>query len=138
MKVVIDTNVLISAAWRDKSPEAVVLWIAFQDDWDWVVSQEILDEYREVLRREKFHLSVEIIEKWEYIVTNLTVLVDVNITVEFPRDQKDAKFLACALASEADYLITGDADFSEALKLTNTTIISVSMFKQMMVDGKAG
>ncbi len=46
MKVVIDTNVLVSAAWRDRSPEAVVLWIAFQDDWDWVVSQEILDEYK--------------------------------------------------------------------------------------------
>ena len=135
MKVVIDTNVLVSAAWRDKSPEAVVLWVAFQDDWDWVASEEILDEYRDVLRRDKFRLAPEVIEKWEYIVTNLTVLVDVNLPLEFPRDQKDAKFLACALASEADYLITGDADFGEAMKLTNTTIISVSMFKQLMVDG---
>ena len=135
MKVVIDTNVLVSAAWRDKSPEAVVLWVAFQDDWDWVVSEEILDEYRDVLRRDKFRLAPQVIEKWEYIVTNLTVLVDVNLPLEFPRDQKDAKFLACALSSDADYLITGDADFIEALKLTNTTIISVSMFKQLMLDG---
>ena len=134
MKVVIDTNVLVSAAWRDKSPEAVVLWVAFQDDWDWVVSEEILDEYRDVLRRDKFRLAPQVIEKWEYIVTNLTVLVDVNLPLEFPRDQKDAKFLACALSSDADYLITGDADFIEALKLTNTTIISVSMFKQLMLD----
>ena len=51
-------------------------------------------------------------------------LVDVNIVVDFPRDQKDAKFLSCALAADADYLITGDADFSEAWKLTKTTIIS--------------
>jgi putative PIN family toxin of toxin-antitoxin system len=136
MKVVIDTNVLVSAAWRDKSPEAVVLWIAFHDDWDWLVSQEILDEYQEVLRREKFNLSAEVIEKWVYIVTNLTTLVNVNVPVEFPRDQKDAKFLACALAADADYLITGDADFNEAQKLTKTTIISVSMFKRMMVDEK--
>ena len=134
MKVVIDTNVLVSAAWRDKSPEAVVLWVAVQDDWDWVVSEEILDEYRDVLRRDKFRLAPQVIEKWEYIVTNLTVLVDVNLPLEFPRDQKDAKFLACALSSDADYLITGDADFIEALKLTNTTIISVSMFKQLMLD----
>jgi len=134
MKVVIDTNVLVSAAWRDKSPEAVVLWVAFQDDWEWVVSEEILDEYRDVLRRDKFSLAPQVIEKWEYIVTNLTVLVDVDLPLEFPRDQKDAKFLACALASDADYLITGDADFTEALKLTNTTIISVSLFKQLMMD----
>lgn len=124
MKVLIDTNVLVSAAWRDKSPEAVVVWIAFQDDWEWLVSQEILDEYQEVLRREKFNLSAEVIEKWNTIVTNLTTLVDVNIVVDFPRDQKDAKFLSCALAADADYLITGDADFSEAWKLTKTTIIS--------------
>lgn len=134
MKVVIDTNVLVSAAWRDKSPEAVVLWVAFQDDWEWVVSEEILDEYRDVLRRDKFSLAPQVIEKWEYIVTNLTVLVDVDLPLEFPRDQKDAKFLACALVSDADYLITGDADFTEALKLTNTTIISVSLFKQLMMD----
>ena len=93
-------------------------------------------EYQEVLRREKFNLSVEVIEKWDYILTNLTTLVDVNIEVEFPRDQKDAKFLACALAADADYLITGDADFGEALKLTQTTIIPVSMFKRIIVDGK--
>ena len=95
-----------------------------------------MDEYQEVLQREKFNLSAEVIEKWVYIVTNLTTLVDVNIAVEFPRDQKDAKFLACALAADADYLITGDADFNEAQKLTKTTIISVSMFKRMMVDEK--
>lgn len=136
MKVVIDTNVLVSAAWRDKLPEAVVIWIAFHDDWDWMVSQEILDEYQEVLRREKFRLAAEVIEKWDTIITNLTTLVDVNIAVEFPRDQKDAKFLACALAADADYLITGDADFNEAQKLTKTTIISVPMFKGIIVDRK--
>jgi len=102
MKVVIDTNVLVSAAWRDKSPEAVVLWVAFQDDWEWMVSQEIFDEYEEVLRREKFDLSAEVIEKWDYIVTNLTTVVDVKITVDFPRDQKDAKFLSCAFTADAD------------------------------------
>ena len=136
MKVVIDTNVLVSAAWRDKSPEAVVIWIVFQDDWEWIVSQSILDEYQEVLRREKFNLSAEVIEKWDYIVANLTTLVDVKIAADFPRDQKDAKFLACALAAGADYLITGDADFGEAQKLTKTTIVSVSLFKSMMVDSK--
>jgi putative PIN family toxin of toxin-antitoxin system len=136
MKVVIDTNVLLSAAWRDKSPEAVIVWIVLQEDWEWVVSQDIVDEYQEVLRRDKFKLPAEVIEKWNTIVTNLTTLVDVSIEVEFPRDQKDAKFLSCALAADADYLITGDADFGEALKLTKTTILSVSLFKRIMVDGK--
>lgn len=134
MKVVLDTNVLISAAWRDKSPEAVVLWVAFQDDWEWMVSQEILNEYKEVLRREKFDLSAKVIEKWDYLVTNLTTVVDVKVAVDFPRDQKDAKFLSCALTADADYLITGDKDFGEAYKVEVTTVISVSGFKRLIIE----
>jgi len=56
--------------------------------------------------------------------------------VNFPRDQKDAKFLACALANDADYLISGDSDFREAHTLLNTTILSVSMFKRLVMGEK--
>lgn len=134
MKVVIDTNVLVSAAWRDRSPEAVVLWIAFQEDWDWVVSKEILEEYREVLRREKFDLSSEVIAMWDAIVTDLTSLVEISVSVDFPRDRKDAMFLACALSANADFLITGDKDFKEAYKLGVTSVISVADFKRLIID----
>lgn len=85
MKVVIDTNVLLSAAWRDRAPEAVVLWIASQDDWVWVVSQEILDEYREVFRREKFGMSTEKLARWQNIIAKLTTRVDVEAEINFPR-----------------------------------------------------
>ena len=37
MKVLIDTNVLVSAALRDKDPEAVILFIAAQPDWELIV-----------------------------------------------------------------------------------------------------
>ena len=56
-----------------------------------------------------------------------------EISVPFPRDVKDAKFLACALAADADFLITGDLDFSEARKLGNTKIVSVSQFAELVV-----
>jgi uncharacterized protein len=52
----------------------------------------------------------------------------VKVEVDFPRDRKDAKFLACALAGNADFLITGDRDFSEVETLGNTKIVSVSGF----------
>jgi len=54
--------------------------------------------------------------------------------VQFPRDPKDAKFLACALAAKADYLVTGDKDLKEALKLSHTKIISVAAFKQLVSE----
>jgi predicted nucleic acid-binding protein len=52
----------------------------------------------------------------------------VEVEVDFPRDRKDAKFLACALAGNADFLITGDRDFTEVETLGNTKIVSVSGF----------
>lgn len=50
-----------------------------------------------------------------------------------PRDQKDAIFLACALSAGADYLITGDKDFSAARNLLQTTILSVTLFRRLMM-----
>jgi len=135
MKVLVDTNVLVSAVWRDKKPEEVILWIIAQPEMEWLVSAEIMQEYQEVLHRKKFSFPPETLEKWETLLNRDTRSVTVNSEMDFPRDQKDAKFLACALSCEADYLITGDGDFDEAQRIISTTIISVSQFKNIIVDG---
>ncbi len=134
MKVIIDTNVFISAVWRDRNPEAVVLWICDQPDWEWMVSKEIKREFREVLGRKKFSFTPDVLEEWEQVIDENTTEVKVDENINFPRDQKDAKFLACALSCEADYMITGDKDFTEAQRLVKTTIVSVSMFKNLFCD----
>ena len=46
MRVVVDTNVLVSAILKDRNPEQVVLYIASQPDFEWIVSPEILTEYK--------------------------------------------------------------------------------------------
>lgn len=133
MKVLVDTNVLVSAAWRDRKPEAIILWLIARPDWQWLVSAEIMEEYKEVLRRKKFSFPADTLQKWEILLVRDTCLVSVNNELDFPRDQKDAKFLACALSNNADFFITGDGDFEEAYKIVNTTIISVSIFHQTII-----
>jgi putative PIN family toxin of toxin-antitoxin system len=59
MKVVIDTNVVISAAIADRNPEKVILFIVSNPDFQWIVSPDILAEYREVLSRKRLKLSDE-------------------------------------------------------------------------------
>ena len=134
MIVVIDTSVLVSAAFRDRTPEEVILFVTGQDAFHWIVSGEILAEYREVLSRPKFDLSEEILNHWIKILESSTVEIDVDLEIDFPRDRKDAKFIACALAAQANFFITGDHDFSEAQQMMNTTIISVSLFKRTVCD----
>jgi len=134
MRVIIDTNVVVSAVLKDRNPEAVILFMVRHPDWEWVASKEILDEYNGVLRRAKFHLPNTILQKWADLFEALITVVPVQTPFDFPRDQKDAKFLACALATRADYFVTGDKDFEQAYKVGTTTVLSVSMFKKLVCD----
>jgi uncharacterized protein len=137
MKVIIDTNVLVSAVLKDKDPEAVILFVVERPEFEWVVSPAILEEYKEVLGREKFGLPGDLLSKWNDVFDDFTTIVEADFAVDFPRDRKDAKFLECALAADVEYLITGDKDFSEAQKIVNTAIISVSMFKKFIMESWA-
>jgi len=134
MKVVIDTNILVSAAIRDGIPEIVIQFIVGRPEFEWIVSQEIMTEYIEVLQRRKLKLTEEVQQEWIDLLQTVTKLIEVNIEVDFPRDRKDAKFLACAIAANIDFLITGDQDFEDVQILENTTILSVRDFKKLFCD----
>lgn len=134
MKVVIDTNVLVSAVIRGREPRAIIEFIVDNPEFMWIVSTEIVTEYKEVLSRKKFKLTDEIKAEWFEILDTFPSFIDVSVEIDFPRDRKDAKFLACAVAADADFLITGDADFTEAQSLVKTTIISVLLFKRLVCD----
>lgn len=125
---------LVSAILRGRNPRAVIQFIIDNPDYSWMVSPEIFTEYKEVLNRTKFKLKPEVIAEWGEVLDNVTILVDVELEIDFPRDRKDAKFIACAKTVNADFLITGDRDFTEAKILGKTRIISVSLFKELFVD----
>jgi len=129
MNVLIDTNVLLSAALRDKLPERVVLYVATWDDCRWLVTPEILAEYTDVLRRPKFGLDQQTLDRWTELLGMRTVNVGSPPNVpDFPRDPKDAPFLAAALLANADFLITGDKDLLGARDIVATRIVTVAEF----------
>lgn len=134
MRVVIDTNVLVSAAFKDKTPETIIRFVVARPDFEWVVSEAILDEYKTVLARSKFGLSASLLQQWYALLDTVTVMVDVPEPFSYLPDPTDAKFLACALAADAEWLITGDRDFSHARKLVSTTILSVAMFQKLVCE----
>ena len=129
MKVVVDTNVVVSALLRDRDPEKVLLHLIEHADSEWVASDEILAEYRAVLRRPRFALPPELLDRWEERFRRAIAVWPVSVPVAFPRDPKDAKFLACALAAGADYFITGDRDFEEVSgRFGGVELVSVNWF----------
>ncbi len=130
MIILLDTNVVLSAAFRDRLPERVVLYVATRDDCDWVVTPEILEEYRQGLGRPKFKLSRDAQQKWMTLAESRSLFLQAQPppAVEFPRDPKDQPFLVAALASSADYLITGDKDLLGAKGIIATRIVTVAEF----------
>ncbi len=135
-KVIIDTNILISAAISGRKPEEVIKFIIASSDYQWIVSPSILDEYVQVLNRPKLKLNSQQKQIWLYLIERVTILVNVAQKVDFERDPKDAKFIECAIAADADFLITGDRDFEEIQEIGNTLIISVSLFKTLFIDNE--
>ena len=89
-----------------------------------------MSEYSAVIQRPKFALPRATINWWLELLAADTQLIEVTVKIDFPRDRKDAPFLMCAASGEADYLITGDSDFTEAQALIATPILSVRDFAE--------
>ena len=133
MKILVDTNVLISAAFRDKLPEQVVMWLATRDECTWLATPEILKEYREVLARPKFRLNAEMLATWDRVIASRIVVLEPAARPRLTgRDPKDQPFLLAALSFDADYLITGDNDLLVLRDLSQTRIVTVAEFAQQM------
>ncbi|MBA7617882.1 hypothetical protein ES703_25200 [subsurface metagenome] len=107
-KVVLDTNVIISAIIFGGKPRAV-LESAMRGNIRLCISEEILDETERVLKRPKFNYPSEIIK----LITNELTFIGDSITPSqkislIKSDPADNKVLECALEADADYIITGD------------------------------
>ncbi len=75
MRVVIDTNILVSAVLRDRKPETVILSVVSNPDIEWIVTPAISDEYKNVLRRPKFKLPTNILNHWIELIDSATTVI---------------------------------------------------------------
>lgn len=108
LRLVLDTNVLVSALLNLHVTPAKILDGFLEGRWELLVSPEILEEYETVLVRRKFapiHQSVR------ETVTRLKRAAFVVFPGEMVRacsDPADNKFLACSIAGKATHLVTGN------------------------------
>jgi uncharacterized protein len=129
MNILIDTNVLLSAALRDRLPEKVVRYVATEAGCRWLITLEIHQEYLEVLKRPKFGLTREVVQHWSALIEMRSILVSNPLkAIDFSRDPKDAPYLSAAIATGADYLVTGDKDLLYAKLTISTRIVTVGEF----------
>jgi uncharacterized protein len=108
LRLVIDTNVLISAAIKPAGLQRTVLLLAITKPARWYVSRSILDEYRDVLGRPELRIRKGLRHQLLQLINKLSYFVAKTRQLEVTHDPDDNIFLECADASRADYLVTGN------------------------------
>ena len=109
---VLDTNVLVSAMLKSDSVPGTVLELALGGNITPVFNEAILQEYREVLCRSKFHFGEQIVDAVIQSIVNHGVCVDAEKLdpSQFP-DPDDIVFYEVVMEerkSEETYLVTGN------------------------------
>ncbi len=108
IRVVLDTNVVVSAHLNSDGYEKSVLDLALSGKLRMFVSTAILREYESVLRRPKFRLKPSEVSRSLRLFRAAAKVVSPYNQLKVARDAGDNRFLECAEAAKADYLITGN------------------------------
>jgi len=108
LRLVLDTNILVSAAIKPDGLQRTVLLLAMTKPARLYVTKAILAEYREVLARREFKIRRGLRQQLLQLIKNRTQSVNPERAFRVAKDPDDNKFLECADAARADYLITGN------------------------------
>ena len=127
MKIVIDTNVFISAIFFGGLPLKVLHSIISKQN-DAYISPQIWDEYNDVIERltKKYpsRLKHQLIDE----VFKVFKVISPSTAISICRDPDDDKFISCAIDAGCQYLVSGDDDLLSLGKVEEVTICTPSEF----------
>ena len=125
MRVVLDTNVIISALlFTGRTSELTPLWQA--GEITPLLSREILDEYIQVLAYPKFRLAETEIKNLieEEVLPYVHVIKPRKHLRVVRRDPSDNKFIECAVAGKSLVIVSGDKDLLSLGTYRNISIMT--------------
>jgi putative PIN family toxin of toxin-antitoxin system len=108
LRLVVDTNILVSAALKPQGLQRTVLILAITRPVTLYVTEAVLEEYQEVLARAELKIRRGLQQQLLQLIKNRARLVRVVRPLQVAKDPEDDKFLECADAARADYLVTGN------------------------------
>lgn len=126
MKVVVDTNVLVSGIfWGGRPGEVLNHWRSGKADL--LATIDTLEEYLRVIARLGKH-EPELVEEWTAYLWKHLMLVEKTVALHECRDPHDDMFLECAVSGGADCIVTGDDDLLVMGSVRGVRVVSVNGF----------
>ena len=138
MKIVVDTNVLISGIfWKGPPFEVLNLWKRKQIVL--LVSPEIIDEYYKTATEIALKYKISNIDSiLNSILSNSEICSSIPLPEQICEDLDDDKFIACALSGHAKFIVTGDKKLLKVSEYEDVKIIRPSDFVKRYFKGKNG
>lgn len=119
LRLVLDTNIIVSAALKTDGLQRTVLLLAMMHPARLYVSAPVLAEYRIVLSRPQFKIRKGLRQQFLQRIKDSSRVVSPSRQIRATSDPDDNIFLECADAARADYLVTGNQrDFPRFWKQT--------------------
>lgn len=137
MKVVVDTNVLISAFLSPDGVSARIFKQLEQEAFELLVSEPILAEYEKVLRydrvRQRHKLSDEQIKRAVEDLRTSATLVEPTVALTVVEgDPDDDKFFECALDGGAQLIVSGDLRVQAVKEHRGIRVFSPALFLALL------
>ena len=132
MKLVLDTNVLISGIYFGGIPAHILdLWV--DNRFMVYATPGILKEYLRAIEEMDFKMHETLGLHWGKILPKVCHFInDPRTSKKFSRDPDDDKFIYCAIESGADYLVTGDSDLTSVSSELQFKILSPRQFLNIL------
>jgi uncharacterized protein len=128
MRIVLDTNVLVSGLLNPYGPPGQIVRMVAAGEILLCFDARILAEYRDVLLRPKFDFRVEHVDALlEQIRTAGVSAASQPLACRLP-DRDDEPFLEVAVASAADYLVAGNLRHYPARLRSGIAVVSPAEF----------
>ena len=134
MKIVLDANVII-AAFAARGLCESVMEVCLSEH-EIVLSDCLLDEIQKNLRL-KIKLPTKVVENiGEFLREHSNISIPVPLASDVCRDPDDIKILGLAVASNADYIVTGDKDLLVLKSFQGIPILSPRSFSDILHSGE--
>ncbi len=108
LRLVIDTNVIVSAALKPDGLQRTTFLLAITKPARLYVSEPLLEEYADVLSRPELSIRKGLRLQLLQLIKNHGYLVAPSRRIEVTSDPDDNIFVECADAARADFLVTGN------------------------------
>ena len=127
-KVVLDTNILISALGWEGNPK-IVFNKVLNGELDLIISDRQLSEIIRVLNYPKFNFNDEEKIRFINILLSISTLIKLNYVLDFIKEDKDDNIiLTSAINGKADFIITGDEHLLKLKEFKNIKILKANDF----------